>query len=125
MPDQAKRLKATWLLTARISRITTTAATEIAVAATAGTPDFPEIWLSRRSPTPPRLIANSSLAAATSVARQQPIAAIVVPSVTMSPTAGVTYSAPRVPNSEDEPANAATPLAVVPKPSISTAVPIV
>ena len=59
------------------------------------------------------------------MARQQPIAAIVVPSVTMSPTAGVTYSEPRVPNSDEELAKAATPLVVVPKPSISIAVPMV
>ena len=53
------------------------------------------------------------------------MAAMVVPSVTMSPTAGVTYSAPSVPNSDEELANAATPLVVVPKPSISIAVPMV
>ena len=105
--------------------MTTTAATAMALAATAGTPDFCDTRLSRRSPTPPRLIANSSRAAATRVARQQPMAAIVVPSVTMSPTAGVTYSAPSVPNSDEEAANAATPLVVVPKPSISIAVPMV
>ena len=105
--------------------ITAHAATEMAAAATAGTPDFSDTRLRRRSPTPPRLIANSSRAAATSVARQQPIAAIVVPRVTMSPTAGVTYSAPRVPKSDEELANAATPFVVVPKPSISIAVPTV
>jgi hypothetical protein len=77
------------------------------------------------TPTGPNVsrdIAYTSRAAPTVEARQQPNALIVVPSVITFPTHDPTYEVPSEPSSDDEPANAATPCADVPKPIISAAV---
>src|SRR5882757_8063869 len=123
VPDQAKRLNAVSVSSSRTTTINPAPKQVTNTVAATGARDFAEIFTKPRLAKAPRFIANNSREAATVVARQQPTAEIAVPSVTRPPITGATYSWPRSPNSDAEPANALTPAASVPNPSISTAVP--